>query len=95
MARWEIFFWYSSINLVTAGERKLLSLLTAVAIFHTLCVFLASGYGDLVPGTRAAYLVSTVEQCTGIMLSALLLGIVVSRGAWPRWNICWLLYHFL
>ena len=39
------------------------------------------GYGDLVPGTRAAYLVSTVEQCAGIMLSALLLGIVVSRGA--------------
>ena len=41
----------------------------------------ATGYGDLVPGTRAAYLVSTIEQCTGIMLSALLLGIVVSRGA--------------
>ena len=39
------------------------------------------GYGDLVPGTRASYLVSTVEQCVGILLSSLLLGIVVSRGS--------------
>ena len=44
------------------------------------CALSCVGYGDLVPGTRASYLVSTVEQCVGILLSSLLLGIVVSRG---------------
>ena len=73
---------------IPATSRSLCDLQGRLAAEHPTCTILPCpscalscvGYGDLVPGTRASYLVSTVEQCVGILLSSLLLGIVVSRG---------------
>ena len=42
------------------------------------------GFGNLVPGTRLAGVVTSLEHFAGILLSSILLGLVVAKGA-PLW----------
>ena len=39
------------------------------------------GFGNLVPGTRLAGVVTSLEHFAGILLSSILLGLVVAKGA--------------
>ncbi|GMH38335.1 hypothetical protein BSKO_06219 [Bryopsis sp. KO-2023] len=41
------------------------------------------GYGGLLPATRAAFVLATVEHFVGIFLSAILLGVVVTKASIP------------
>lgn len=41
------------------------------------------GFGNLVPGTRLAGVVTSLEHFAGILLSSILLGLVVAKGAPP------------
>eukprot|EP00803_Ostreobium_quekettii_P008836 evm.model.scf_195.1 EVM.evm.TU.scf_195.1 scf_195:9999-11709(-) len=45
------------------------------------------GYGTLVPASRAAYTLATLEHFAGILMSALLLGIVVTKASIPTSKI--------
>lgn len=45
------------------------------------------GYGSLTPGSRPGYILATVEHFVGILLSAILLGIVVSKASLPTSRI--------
>eukprot|EP00803_Ostreobium_quekettii_P008872 evm.model.scf_301.8 EVM.evm.TU.scf_301.8 scf_301:87517-89785(-) len=45
------------------------------------------GYGGLLPASRLAYLCATLEHFMGILLSALLLGIVVTKASLPAAKI--------
>ena len=47
------------------------------------CTVLARARGRQTPQTRGGYIVSTVEQFVGLLLSALLLGVVVTKASIP------------
>ncbi|KAK9805679.1 hypothetical protein WJX72_011464 [[Myrmecia] bisecta] len=45
------------------------------------------GYGSMVPGSRTANIICTLEHFTGIVMSSLLLGVVVMKASMPTAKI--------
>ncbi|KAK9836323.1 hypothetical protein WJX81_005310 [Elliptochloris bilobata] len=66
-----------------AGDAPAGMALLEVCLWYSAVNLVTTGYGALVPATRAAYALSTAEQFVGLLLSALLLGVVVTKASIP------------
>ena len=89
----EACFWHSMNNVVTIGApassaaarpaQRHARWPCRAASSRPLTAQRCAGSGTLVPGTSAACLLTTLEHFAGILLSSLLLGLIVAKGA-PR-----------